>query len=201
MLLTPSWSFSPSSHPNLCLCSLLWVGSLISSAFSRYSGSGVPASICLVGESKKEKKRKLGSFVIDHLEKAGSPSPPESPSLYLLHRQIPVYSSKQQFWGSHHMVECVKAKSSTLVVKTQEGCQGPAGCSRNNGAKMKREWDVEKTKQGAEPCKIPGRSHRNGGLLLAALGIWVLGDSRPNVQLSCEGTAEAEANNRCHSDT
>lgn len=70
---------------------------MVSSASSRYSGSGVPASICLVGESTKEKKRKLGLFVINHLEKLGSLSPPESPSLYLLHRQIPVYSSKQQF--------------------------------------------------------------------------------------------------------
>lgn len=68
------------------------------------------------------------------------------------------------------MVECVKAKYSMLVVKIQEGCQGPAGCSWNNCAKTKREWDVEKTKQGAEPCKITGRSYRNGGLSLAALG-------------------------------
>lgn len=54
------------------------------------------------------------------------------------------------------MVECVKAKYSMLVVRTQEGCQGPAGCSRNNCAKTKREWNVEKTKQGADPCKITG---------------------------------------------
>lgn len=56
MLLIPSCSFSPSSHPSLCLFSLLWLVPLISSAFSRYSGSGVPPSFSLVGESNKEKE-------------------------------------------------------------------------------------------------------------------------------------------------
>lgn len=51
------------------------------------------------------------------------------------------------------MVECVKAKYSMVVVNTQEGCQGPAGCSRNNCTRTKGEWDVEKTKQGAEPWR------------------------------------------------
>lgn len=61
---------------------------------------------------------------------------------------------------------------------------------------------MKKTKQGAEPCRITGRSHRNGGLLLEALGNQNLSTWRlkPNVQLSCEGTAEAEADNRCHSE-
>lgn len=123
-----SCSSFPSSHPNLCLFSLVWVVSLIESAFSRNSGSRAPSSICLVGQFKKGKKMKW-ICEINHLEKSASLAPPVSCSPYILHSQILFHSSsKWWFWVSHHMAECVKAKYSVLIVRTWEGCQGPAGC-------------------------------------------------------------------------
>lgn len=123
MLFILSCFSSPSTHPNPCLFSLVWVVSLISSAFSRSSGSGVLSSVCLVGEGKKEKKMKIKwIYEINHLEKPHSIAPPVSPSPYVPHSQNLFYtSSKWWFWVSHHMAECVKAKYSVLYCKDTGG--------------------------------------------------------------------------------